>query len=44
MGNVQLLLAAAIVIALRHPAAWALPILTKIGPAVGLTWHLVRRE
>jgi hypothetical protein len=43
-GNIQLLLAAAIVIALRHPAAWALPILTKIGPGVGLVWHLVRRE
>ena len=44
LGNVQLLLAATVVIALRHPAAWALPILTKVGPGVGLMWHAVRRE
>lgn len=44
IGNVQLLLAAAIVLAVRHPAAWALPVLTKIGPGIGLVWHLVRRD
>jgi hypothetical protein len=44
LGNVQLLLAAAIVVALRHPVAWSLPVLTKIGPGVGLVWHLARRE
>ena len=44
LGNIQLLLAAAVVLALRHPAAWALPVLTKIGPGVGLLWHVVRRD
>lgn len=43
-GNIQLVLAAAVVVSLRHPAGWALPILTKIGPGIGLVWHLVRRE
>jgi hypothetical protein len=44
LGNVQLLLAAGIVIALRHPVAWSLPVLTKIGPGVGLVWYVARRE
>jgi hypothetical protein len=44
LGNVQLLLAAAIVLALRHPSVWFLPVLTKIGPGVGLVWYAVRRD
>lgn len=43
-GNVHLLIAAAIVAGFRLPMWWALPILTKVTPAVGLTWFLVRRE
>jgi len=44
VGNVQFLIAAAIVIGFRWSAAWAFPILTKITPAVGLLWFAVRRE
>jgi hypothetical protein len=44
VGNIHLLLGAAIVIGLRFPAAWALPILTKITPGIGVLWFAVRRE
>lgn len=44
IGQVDLLIAAAIVIGFRWPAAWALPILTKVTPGVGLLWFGVRRE
>lgn len=37
-GNIHLLLAAAIVLAFRFPAAWAFPLLTKVTPGVGLLW------
>lgn len=43
-GNVNLFIAAAIVVGFRHPAAWAFPVLTKVTPAVGLAWFAVRRE
>jgi glycosyl transferase family 87 len=43
-GNVHLLIAAAIVVGFRYPAAWALPLLTKVTPAIGLLWFAVRRE
>lgn len=43
-GNIDILIAAAIVIAGRWPAAWAFPILTKATPALGLLWYAVRRE
>lgn len=43
-GNVSLLLAAAIVIGFRWPAAWAIVLLTKITPGIGLLWFIVRRE
>jgi hypothetical protein len=43
-GNVHLLYAAAIVIGFRWPAAWALMLLTKVTPGVGVLWFLVRRE
>lgn len=44
VGNIHLMLAAAIVIGLRHPAAWAFPILTKVTPGVGVLWFAARRE
>ncbi len=44
IGNVHVLLAAAIVLAFRWPGAWAFPLLTKVTPGVGLLWLLVRRE
>jgi hypothetical protein len=43
-GNVHLLYAVAIVAGFRYPAAWALMLLTKITPGVGLIWFAVRRE
>jgi glycosyl transferase family 87 len=43
-GNIHLLSAAAIVLGFRWPAAWALILLTKITPGIGLLWFAVRRE
>lgn len=43
-GNIHLLLAAAIVAGFRWPAAWALVLLTKVTPGIGLVWFAVRRE
>ena len=43
-GNVSLLLAVAIVLGFRWPAAWAIVLLTKITPGIGLLWFAVRRE
>jgi hypothetical protein len=43
-GNVHLFLAAAIVLGFRHPWTWAVVLLTKITPGIGLVWFAVRRE
>jgi hypothetical protein len=43
-GNIHLLLAAAIVLGFRYPAAWSFVILTKVTPGIGLVWFAVRRE
>jgi hypothetical protein len=43
-GNVHFFIAAAMVLGFRYPAAWALPLLTKVTPGVGLAWFAVRRE
>lgn len=43
-GNIHLLLAAAIVAAVRYPGWWAVPLLTKVTPAVGILWHAFRLE
>ena len=43
-GNVSLLLAVAIVVGFRWPAAWAIVLLTKLTPGIGLLWFAVRRE
>jgi hypothetical protein len=44
VGNIHILIGAAIVLGFRTSAAWAMPILTKVTPAVGLLWFAVRRE
>jgi hypothetical protein len=44
IGNIHLLLAAAVVVGMRWPAAWVFVLLTKVTPGVGLVWFLVRRE
>jgi hypothetical protein len=43
-GNISLLLAVAIVLGFRWPAAWAFVLLTKVTPGVGLLWFALRRE
>lgn len=43
-GNIHLLLAAAVALGFRYPAAWAFVLLTKVTPGVGLVWFAVRRE
>jgi glycosyl transferase family 87 len=44
LGQVDLLVAAAIVISFRYPVAWAFPLLTKVSPGIGLLWYVFRRE
>lgn len=43
-GQIELLMAAAVVVSLRWPATWALPLLAKSTTGVGLLWYVVRRE
>jgi hypothetical protein len=43
-GNVHLLMAAAIALGFRYPAAWSFLLLTKVTPGIGLVWFAVRRE
>ena len=44
IGQTDVLMAAAIVLGFRWPAAWLLPILTKLTPGIGLLWFAARRE
>jgi hypothetical protein len=44
LGNIQWPMAAGIVLAMRAPAAWAIPILTKIGPGIGALWLVFKRD
>jgi hypothetical protein len=44
LGQLDLLFAVVAIVGLRWPAIWALPILTKVTPGVGLIWFVVRRE
>ena len=44
-GNISTFIALFAVLAIQRSAAWWMPVLlTKVTPAVGLAWHLVRRE
>lgn len=43
-GNVNFALGAALVLAFRHPAWYAFPLLTKVTPGIGLVWFAVRRQ
>ena len=43
-GNIHLLIAAAIALGFRYPAAWSFVLVTKVTPGIGLIWFLVRRE
>ena len=44
VANINLLLAAAVVIGFRRPGVWSFVLLTKITPGIGLLWFAVRRE
>ncbi|HXG26151.1 MAG TPA: glycosyltransferase 87 family protein, partial [Candidatus Binatia bacterium] len=44
IGQVDLLMAAVIVVGFRYPAAWLLPIITKVTPGIGLIWYVARGE
>ena len=43
-GNVQILMALAIVWGFRRPWTWSFVLLTKVTPGIGLLWFAVRRE
>jgi hypothetical protein len=43
-GNVNLLIAAAVVLGFRHPWTWSVVLLTKPTSGVGLLWFVARRE
>lgn len=44
VGNIHLMLGAAVVVGLRWPAVWAFPLLTKVTPGVGMLWFAGRGE
>ena len=44
LGNIELLIALAIVVGFRWPAAWAFVLLTKVTPGIGLLWFVFRGE
>jgi hypothetical protein len=43
-GNIQILLALAIVLGFRWPATWSFVLLTKVTPGIGLLWFAIRRQ
>ncbi|MCV0404490.1 MAG: DUF2029 domain-containing protein [Chloroflexi bacterium] len=43
-GNVHIFYALAIVLGFRYGGAWALPLLTKVTPGVGIVWFAVRGD
>lgn len=43
-GNVQLILALAVVLGFRFPGTWAFVLLTKVTPGLGLAWFVLRRR
>ncbi len=44
IGNIYILLAAAVVLGVRRPEAWAFPVLTKVTTGVGLLWFAARGD
>ena len=44
LGNVHIIMAAAVVVGMKQPAAWSFPLMTKLSPGVGILWFAVRRE
>jgi hypothetical protein len=44
IGNLQWILAAMTVLALRHPSLWAVELVTKVTTGIGWWWHVIRGE
>lgn len=44
LGNLQWILAALAIVALRHPGLWAIQSVTKVTTAIGWWWHIFRGE
>ena len=44
IGQFNVVVTAAIVLGFRWPGLWAIPLLTKVTPGIGLLWFAVRRE
>lgn len=44
LGNLQWILAALVILALRHPALWSIELVTKVTTAIGWWWHILRGE
>lgn len=44
IGNLQWILAATILLAIRHPTLWVVELLTKVTPSIGWWWHVIRGE
>jgi hypothetical protein len=44
IGNLQWMLAAATVLALRHPSLWAVELVTKVTTGIGWWWYVIRGE
>ena len=44
IGQTDLLIAAAVLIGFRWPAAWVIPFITKVTPGVGVLWFAFRGE
>ena len=43
-GNIQLMLALAVVLGFRWQATWAFVVLTKLTPGIGALWFALRRQ
>lgn len=43
-GNIHLLMAAAMVVGFRYPAAWAFPLLAKVTPGIAVLWFAGARQ
>jgi len=44
IGNLQWILAALTVLALRRPSLWAVEVVTKVTTGIGWWWHVIRGE
>src|SRR4029079_260805 len=44
IGNVTLVMTAAVVVGMRHPAAFAVPLLTKMTTGIGILWFAFRGD